>query len=75
MIAFDTNVLVYAHRRDSVFHERAKACVRTHTKGPAAWAISWPCLHEFLAVVTNPRIFAVPTPPGGCCCPDLDLAL
>jgi uncharacterized protein len=28
----------------------------------SAWAIPWPCIHEFLAVVTNPRIYRTPTP-------------
>ncbi|MES1208696.1 MAG: hypothetical protein ABUS79_22385 [Pseudomonadota bacterium] len=28
MIAVDTNILVYAHRRESPFHEAAAACVR-----------------------------------------------
>ena len=62
MIVFDTNILVYAHRRDSVFHDRAEACVRGYAQGAAIWAIPWPCVHEFLAVVTNPRIFKIPTP-------------
>jgi predicted nucleic acid-binding protein len=31
-------------------------------EGSAAWAIPWPCLHEFLAIVTHPRIFDPPTP-------------
>lgn len=62
MIAFDTNILVYAHRRDSTFHERAAACVEAAAEGADFWAIPWPCVHEFLAVVTNPRIFRVPTP-------------
>jgi uncharacterized protein len=31
-------------------------------EGSAAWAIPWPCLHEFLAIVTNPRIYNPPTP-------------
>ena len=26
------------------------------------WAIPWPCIHEFLAIVTHPRIYAPPTP-------------
>ncbi len=26
------------------------------------WALPWPCLHEFLAIVTHPRIYAPPTP-------------
>jgi uncharacterized protein len=30
--------------------------------GRTLWAIPWPCLHEFLAIVTHPRIYAPPTP-------------
>jgi predicted nucleic acid-binding protein len=26
------------------------------------WAIPWPCIHEFLAIVTHPRIYSPPTP-------------
>jgi toxin-antitoxin system PIN domain toxin len=62
MIAVDTNVLVYAHRPDSPFHEAAKKCITTLAEGRAAWAIPWPCLHEFLAIVTRPRLFDPPTP-------------
>ncbi len=64
MIAFDTNILVYAHRKDSAFHDRARQCLKQAAEGLEAWAIPWPCLHEFLAIVTNPRIFKVPTPTG-----------
>jgi uncharacterized protein len=64
VIAFDTNILVYAHRPDSIFHKRAVACVRGAAEGPDTWAIPWPCVHEFLAVVTNPRIFKVPSSPA-----------
>ena len=62
MIAVDTNILVYAHRADSPFHEAADACVTSLAEGAATWAIPWPCLHEFLAIVTHPRIYALPTP-------------
>ena len=31
-------------------------------EGRAAWAIPWPCLHEFLAIVTHPRIYDPPSP-------------
>src|SRR5262245_57225704 len=31
-------------------------------EGRAMWAIAWPCLHEFLAIVTHPRIYQPPTP-------------
>ena len=30
-------------------------------EGLAPWALPWPCLHEFLAIVTHPRIYAPPT--------------
>jgi toxin-antitoxin system PIN domain toxin len=62
VIAVDTNLLVYAHRADSTWHERASARVAELAEGRAAWAIPWPCLHEFLAIVTHPRIYAPPTP-------------
>jgi uncharacterized protein len=62
VIALDTNILVYAHREDSPFHDIAFRRVAELTEGPAAWAIPWPCLHEFLAIVTHPRIYAPPTP-------------
>ena len=62
MIAVDTNVLVYAHREDSPFHAAAAGCLAELAEAPAIWAIPWPCLHEFLAIVTHPRIYAPPTP-------------
>jgi hypothetical protein len=62
MIALDTNLLVYAHRADSPWHAAATAVVAELAAGSAPWAIPWPCLHEFLAIVTHPRIFAPPTP-------------
>jgi toxin-antitoxin system PIN domain toxin len=62
VIAVDTNILVYAHRFDSPFNQTAFERITELANGTAAWAIPWPCLHEFLNVVTNPRVFASPTP-------------
>ncbi len=62
MIAVDTNVLVYAHREDSTWHAAAYARVAELAEGRVGWAIPWPCLHEFLAIVTHPRVYAPPTP-------------
>ena len=62
MIAVDTNILVYAHREDSPFHNTALRRVAELAEGSAMWAIPWPCIHEFLAIVTHPRIYAPPTP-------------
>lgn len=61
MIGVDTNLLVYAHRRDSDWHEAAAEVVRKLAEGRDAWAIPWPCIHEFLAVVTHPRIYGPPS--------------
>jgi hypothetical protein len=36
--------------------------VRELGEGSAPWAIPWPCVHEFLAIVTHPRVFSTPTP-------------
>jgi toxin-antitoxin system PIN domain toxin len=63
MIAVDTNLLVYAHRRDSAFHAPAAACLRGLAEGLAGWAIPWPCVYEFWNVATHPRIFAPPSTP------------
>ena len=61
MIALDTNLLVYSHRRDSEWHAEAAAVVRTLAESGMPWAIPWPCIHEFLAIVTHPRIFVPAT--------------
>lgn len=61
MIAVDTNVLIYAHRQDHDWNEAASACIRTLAEGRAAWAIPWPCVHEFYAVVTRPNVFNPPS--------------
>jgi uncharacterized protein len=62
LIAVDTNILVYAHREDSPFHHAASKRMTELAEGTATWSIPWPCIHEFLAVITHPRIFAPPTP-------------
>ena len=62
MIALDTNILVYAHRRDSEWHQKAASAVARLAEGSAPWAVAWPCFHEFLAIVTHPRIYNPPTP-------------
>lgn len=64
MIAVDTNVLVYAHREDSPWHGAARKKVAELAEGRSPWAIPWPCIHEFLAIVTHPHIYSPPTPLG-----------
>lgn len=62
MIAVDTNILVYAHRQDVSHHTAAQQAIQSLAEGLQPWCVPWPCLHEFLAVVTHPRIFKPPTP-------------
>jgi predicted nucleic acid-binding protein len=62
VIAVDTNILVYAHREDSPFHAAAFRRIAELAEAAATWAIPWPCLHEFTAIATHPRIYAPPTP-------------
>jgi uncharacterized protein len=67
MIAVDTNLLVYAHRAGADWNEEAYELLRGLAEGTQPWAIPFPCVHEFLRNVTDPRIYADPTP--------LDIAL
>jgi uncharacterized protein len=63
LIAVDTNILVYAHRLDSPHNEIAYRRLTELVEGEAPWAIAWTCIHEFLSVVTNARLFQRPTTP------------
>ena len=62
MIAVDTNILVYAHRADSLWHAKADRRLAELAESGSPWAIPWPCIHEFLAIVTDPKIYRPPTP-------------
>ena len=62
MSAIDTNILVFAEITTSPQHGRAHAVLRELAEGAVAWAIPWPCVYEFLRVVTHPRVFHPPSP-------------
>jgi len=62
VIAVDTNILVYGHRRDSPWFDAASALLRRLAEGRETWAIPWPCIYEFLAISTHPRVYKPPTP-------------
>jgi hypothetical protein len=62
MSALDTNILVYARRSDAPHHRQALRLLRTFAEGARPWALPWPCVYEFLRVVTHPRVFQPPTP-------------
>ncbi len=61
MIAVDTNIVVYAHRQDSPHHGAARRAVESLARRGRRWAIPWPAVHEFLAIVTHPRVYDPPS--------------
>jgi len=59
----DVNVLVYAHRPDSSpDHPRYAAWLSDLATSPSAYGLSEAVLSGFVRIVTNPRVFADPTP-------------
>lgn len=62
MWAIDTNVLTYAEVESNTHHTAALQLLKSLAEGPLPWAIPWPCIYEFLRVVTHPRVFHPPVP-------------
>ncbi len=61
MRAVDTNILVYAHRAEVPQHAQAVALLTGLAEGDEAWGLPWPCVYEFLRVVTHARVFDPPS--------------
>ena len=62
MQAIDTNVLVYSEIVSTRHHRAARRLLTELAEGPITWAIPWPCVYEFLRVVTHARVFNPPVP-------------
>ena len=62
MIALDTNILLHARRAELPHHRAARSLLTKLAQGDEPWALPWPCVYEFLRVVTHPRVFDPPTP-------------
>ena len=62
MIAIDTNILVYAATRNLPQHAQASAAITALVETTSRFAVPWPCVHEFVASVTNPRRMSPPMP-------------
>lgn len=58
----DVNVLIYAHREESLDHKAYAAFLRELAEGPSAFGISEVVLSGFVRIVTNPKVFKQPTP-------------
>ncbi|MFB3923882.1 MAG: TA system VapC family ribonuclease toxin [Terriglobia bacterium] len=62
MRAVDSNILIYADREEVPQHSTALKVLSGLATGAESWAIPWPCIYEYLRVVTHPRVFHPPTP-------------
>jgi len=62
MQAIDTNVLIYGEITTSAYHKTAFNILTELSEGATPWAIPWPCIYEFLRVVTHPRVYHPPVP-------------
>ena len=62
MILLDVNVLVYAHRHDSVRHADYQRWLERLLDSDRAFGLCDLVLSGFLRVVTHPRVFSDPTP-------------
>lgn len=61
MIAVDTNVLIYAHRRETERHGEALRRLTALAEGDLPWGLPVFCIAEFVRVVTHLRVFAPPS--------------
>ena len=62
MILTDINVLVYAHRPESPYHDRALKTVESMANSLSPFALCSFVCSGFLRIVTHHRIFFDPTP-------------
>lgn len=62
MILPDINILIYAHRSESPFHDKAKKILESMANSLSPFALCSFVCSGFLRIVTNHRIFQYPTP-------------
>jgi uncharacterized protein len=61
MIGLDTNILLHARRQELEHHKKANRLLVGLAEGATPWGIPWPCIYEFLRVVTHAKVFSPPT--------------
>ena len=61
MILMDVNVLVYAHREDSVDHPAYHDWLNSIVNGNTKFGFSELVLSGFIRIVTHPKIFEIPS--------------
>jgi uncharacterized protein len=57
MMLVDTNVMIYAHRRDAERHQEYRAWMQAMVNGLEPYAVSDFALTGVVHVITNPRIY------------------
>jgi toxin-antitoxin system PIN domain toxin len=60
LIAVDTNILIYSVREESPYYRQALTLMTSFAESRDPWAIPWPCVYEFLRIVTHPKLFSQP---------------
>jgi toxin-antitoxin system PIN domain toxin len=61
VIAIDTNLLIYAHRRGLPEHRAAAKAIRKASEDPRGWGIALASIAEFWSVVTHPSATGQPS--------------
>jgi hypothetical protein len=56
VIAVDTNLLIYAHRRAAPEHLAARRAIQRAAASELGWGIALGCLTEFWSIVTHPAV-------------------
>jgi toxin-antitoxin system PIN domain toxin len=64
MIAIDTNLLIYAHRRATSQHKAARKTIERAANDSRGWGISLQSVAEFWSVVTHPAAAGRPSSPA-----------
>ena len=60
MLAFDTNVLIYAANADDEFHDPCLSVLEEACHDPSPSFLTWNVCYEFMRVVTHPAILRNP---------------
>jgi toxin-antitoxin system PIN domain toxin len=60
MMLLDSNILIYAHRRDAERHEDYRHWLEDLIDGPEPYAVADQALMAMIRIVTNPRIYQPP---------------
>ncbi len=62
-VLFDSNILVYAHNEDSLFHSQALSLITKVIKGEISGVLTSQNLLEFYSVITDKRRLSSPVTP------------